>query len=67
MSLENLLKNLEENKRFSVQITEHRYIHPLEPSHRKLDLNEKLSDAIKGLGIARFWSHQVEAIDLIRQ
>jgi DEAD/DEAH box helicase domain-containing protein len=67
MSLDDLLAHLEENRRFSGQITEHRYIHALEPSHRKLDLNEKLSDVLKEQGIARFWSHQVEAIDLIRQ
>lgn len=67
MSLENFLANLEGNKRSGFQITEHRYIHPLGPSHRKLDLNARLSDVLKGLGIVRFWSHQAEAIDLIRQ
>lgn len=67
MSLEAFLANLEGNKRSGFQITEHRYIHPLEPSHRKLDLDGKISDVLKGLGIVRLWSHQAEAIDLIRQ
>ncbi len=64
MSLENFLANLEGNKRSGFQITEHRYIHPLDPSHRKLDLDRRISDVLKGLGIVRFWSHQAEAIDL---
>lgn len=67
MSLETFLANLEGNKRSGFLITEYRYIHPLEPSHRKLDLDGKISDVLERLGIVRLWSHQAEAIDLIRQ
>ena len=33
----------------------------------RLDLNEKLRDVLSGQGIRLFYSHQVEAVDLIRQ
>ncbi|MBI4685674.1 MAG: DEAD/DEAH box helicase [Nitrospirae bacterium] len=39
----------------------------MEPKYRKLDLNEKLREVFKKQGIEFFYSHQVEAIDLIRQ
>ncbi|HBR22097.1 MAG TPA: DEAD/DEAH box helicase [Nitrospiraceae bacterium] len=67
MPVINLIESLEKDDRFSPSITEHRYIHPAEPRYKKIDLNENLRGVLKNQGIELFWSHQVEAIDLIRQ
>ncbi len=67
MSVTDFLESLEKEKRFAYQLSEHRHIPSIEPRYMKLDLNEELRKALKGQGIERFWSHQVEAIDLIRQ
>ena len=67
MSIHGLIESLEKNKRFSETIASHKYIHPLEPKYMRLDLNEKLRDVLSGQGIRLFYSHQVEAVDLIRQ
>lgn len=67
MSIPNLIESLEKDDRFSPSITEHRYIHPVEPLYKKIDLDERVRRVFKNQGIELFWSHQVEAIDLIRQ
>ncbi|MCX5717645.1 MAG: DEAD/DEAH box helicase [Nitrospirae bacterium] len=67
MSILSLIESLEKDDRFSLSITEHRYIHPAEPLYKKIDLDERLRRVFKNQGIELFWRHQVEAIDLIRQ
>ena len=67
MSLVDFLDSLERNDRFSRQLAEHRYIPPVEPRHRKIDLDDRLRNVLIERGVERLWSHQVEAIDLIRQ
>lgn len=67
MSVIDFLESLEKNSRFKHQLAEHRYIPPVEPKFRAIDLTDRLRAVFKNEGIERFWSHQVEAIDLIRQ
>lgn len=67
MSVINLIESLEKDDRFNPSITEHRYIHPVEPLYKKIDLDERLREVLKNQSVELFWSHQVEAIDLIRQ
>ncbi|MFA4827782.1 MAG: DEAD/DEAH box helicase [Thermodesulfovibrionales bacterium] len=67
MPIDDLIESLEKDKRFSHQIAEHKYIHPIEPGYRKIDLNDRLRDVLEKQGVELFYSHQVEAIDLIRQ
>ncbi len=67
MSLVDFLDSLEQNERFSRQLAEHRYIPPVEPRHRKIELDDRLKNVLRERGVERLWSHQVEAIDLIRQ
>jgi len=67
MSITDFLESLEKEQRFALQLAEHRYVPPVGPRYAKLDLNEALRSVLKERGIERFWSHQVEAIDLIRQ
>lgn len=61
------LESLERDRFFSLQIAEHRYTPPVKPRYKKMTIDEKLEKTLKDEGITRFWSHQVEAIDLIRQ
>lgn len=61
------LESLKKDRFFSLQIAEHRYIPPVKPRYKKLIINEKLREVLRDEGIERFWSHQVEAIGLIRQ
>ena len=67
MSVTDIIESLEKDKRFAHQIAEHKYIHPVEPRYMKIDLNERLREVLNKQGINLFYSHQVEAIDLIRQ
>ncbi|MFN3481242.1 MAG: DEAD/DEAH box helicase, partial [Thermodesulfovibrionales bacterium] len=61
------LESLERDRFFSLQIAEHRYIPPLKPRYRDITIDERLREILRDEGITRFWSHQVEAIDIIRQ
>jgi DEAD/DEAH box helicase domain-containing protein len=67
MSIPDFIETLNRDKRFSRQIAELRYIPPMKARYGKLTLSEKLRDALKKQGIEQFYSHQEEAIDLIRQ
>lgn len=67
INITEFLESLEKDRFFSLQIAEHRYIPPVKPRYKKIVINDKLREVLKDEGIERFWSHQVEAIDLIRQ
>ncbi|NWF52406.1 MAG: DEAD/DEAH box helicase, partial [Nitrospirae bacterium] len=44
-----------------------RYIPPLKARYEKVIIHQRLRDVLRKRGIERFFSHQVEAIDLIRK
>ena len=67
MSVLDLIESLKRDKWLSLQISEHRYIPPIKPRYRKMEINDRLGKVLREEGIERFWSHQVEAIDLVRQ
>ncbi|HXX56772.1 MAG TPA: DEAD/DEAH box helicase [Thermodesulfovibrionales bacterium] len=67
MSVVDFLESLERERRFASQLAEHTYISSVAPRYKKLDLDENLRAVLGSRGMERFWSHQVEAIDLIRQ
>jgi DEAD/DEAH box helicase domain-containing protein len=67
MSIMDFLESLEKDRGFMLQLAEHRYIPPIEPRHRSLEIKDALKDVLAANGVRRFWSHQAEAIDLIRQ
>lgn len=67
MSVLDFIEFLKQNRSFSKQIVEHKYIHPAVPKYRKIDLHERLREVLKKQGVELFYSHQAEAIDLIRQ
>jgi len=67
MSIHNFIESLTSDRRFNLQLAAHQYIQPIKPRYMKLDLSESLTGVLKNRGIELFYSHQVEAIDLIRQ
>jgi DEAD/DEAH box helicase domain-containing protein len=67
MSITDFIETLNRDRRFNRQIAELKYIPPMKARYGKLILSEKLRDVLKKQGIWQFFSHQVEAIDLIRQ
>lgn len=66
MPILNFIESLKSDRKFSLQIVEHRYIPPVKAEYMKLVLSARLKDALKKYGINLFYSHQVEAINLIR-
>jgi len=67
MSITGFLESLEKDSRFMLQLAEHRYIPSIQPRHMKLEVKDALKEVLTRQGVGRFWSHQAEAIDLIRQ
>lgn len=67
MSILNFIESLKNDRKFSFEIVEHRYLPPVKPKYMRLDLSDRLRNVLKDRGIEIFFSHQVEAIDLIRQ
>lgn len=67
MSITNFIENIKKDKKFNLQVVEHKYIPPVQPRYVNLVLSERIKDVLRNRGIELFYSHQVEAIDLIRQ
>ncbi|MCE5194016.1 MAG: DEAD/DEAH box helicase [Nitrospiraceae bacterium] len=67
MGLTELIESLDNNKKFTSQIAEQKHIPPVLPRYSRLDIDDDLKTMFTSQGIERFWSHQIEAIDLIRQ
>jgi DEAD/DEAH box helicase domain-containing protein len=67
MSIQNFIESLEDDKKFHLQLVGHKYIPPVQPLFRKMTLAERLENAMGNRGIERFFSHQVEAVNAIRQ
>ena len=65
--MHSLIECLTRDERFSAQLAARRYIPPVEATYMKLDLSQRLADVFDERGIRSFYSHQTEAIDLIRQ
>jgi DEAD/DEAH box helicase domain-containing protein len=67
MSILNFIESMKNDRRFNTQIVEHKYISPLKAHYMKLVIPDRLKDVLKGRGLEYFYSHQVEAINFIRQ
>lgn len=67
MEIQDFIESLEKDREFQLQLAGEKYIHPVKPQFMKLDLDEKIRSVLEKSGIALFYSHQVKAIDLIRQ
>ncbi|MEW6214710.1 MAG: DEAD/DEAH box helicase [Nitrospirota bacterium] len=67
MLILDFIESLKNDRRFNLQIVEHKYIPPMKPRYMQLALSNRLGDVLKKRGIEMFYSHQVEAINSIRQ
>ena len=67
MDITDFIKSLDEDREFRLQLAGEKYVHPVMPQYMKLDLDERLRKYFGSRGIDLFYSHQVRAIDLIRQ
>lgn len=67
MEAQDFIESLGKDREFQLQLAGEKYIHPQKPQFMKLDLDEKIRAILEQRGIALFYSHQVRAIDLIRQ
>ena len=67
MSISDFIESFKKDVRFKHQITEIKYIPPVRPRYKELTLSIRLRDVLRRQGIELFYSHQVEAINLIRE
>ncbi len=67
MLIPDFIESLQVDKRFKEQISALKYIPPMKPRYRKIFLSEQVRDVLKQRSIELFYSHQVEAINLIRE
>ncbi len=67
MSITDFVASLEQDKRFKHQIAAIKYVPSMRPRYSQIFLSERLRDVLKRKGIELFYSHQVEAINLIRE
>jgi DEAD/DEAH box helicase domain-containing protein len=63
---EEFLQAIRSDKRFGAEIAECRYIPPVTPRYADLAMHERLRAVLADGGIARLWTHQVEAIEAVR-
>ena len=67
MSITNFIEIIENDRRFNLQIVEHKYIPPVQPLYNELTLSDNIREVLRNRGIELFYSHQVEAVHLLRQ
>jgi DEAD/DEAH box helicase domain-containing protein len=67
MFIPDFIESLKKDSRFKHQITEIKYIPPVKPGYKELGLSIRLRDVLRRRGIELFYSHQVEAINLIKE
>jgi DEAD/DEAH box helicase domain-containing protein len=67
MSIAEFVESLQEDRRFKHQIAALKYVHSMKPLYGKMSLSEPLRDVLKKRGIELFYSHQVEAVNLVRE
>ncbi len=67
MSIPEFVESLQEDRRFKHQIAALKYVPSMKPLYSKMSLSEPLRDALKKRCIELFYSHQVEAVNLIRE
>ena len=67
MGLPELVDFLEQDRETQLQVAGQKYLHPQAPRFLRLDLEERLRGVLRERGVTTFYSHQVMAIDLVRQ
>jgi DEAD/DEAH box helicase domain-containing protein len=67
MALGDFMETLERDREFQLQISGKKYIPPVEPRYADVNVDERLKAVLEQQGISRFYSHQAEAVESIRQ
>lgn len=65
--IEELIHSLEQDREFRLQLAGERHIPPVLPQFMKPDLSDRVREVLRARGVHLLYSHQVRAIDLIRQ
>ncbi len=67
MPIEDFIEFIKKDREFQLQVSGYKYIPPVPPHYVQLDLDERLKSALDQKGMSMFYSHQVNAVNLIRQ
>lgn len=66
-NINDFIDSLKKNRLISTGITAHEYIPSKEAIYNDIQIRDDLREVLKNRGIEKFYSHQAEGIDLIRQ
>jgi DEAD/DEAH box helicase domain-containing protein len=67
MPIKAFLDSLEKDREFQLQVTGHNYIPPSEPRYGEIHVSNTVGEALLQNGVASLYSHQTEALGLIRE
>lgn len=67
LSTKNFIESLINDRRYALQLAGYTYIPPVEPHYAHLELSGQLKDVLEKRGLDRFYSHQAEAINIVRK
>jgi DEAD/DEAH box helicase domain-containing protein len=66
MTVSDFVEDLKRDRTLRIDIAEHRYIPPVSPIYENLDIDGRLRAVLRGRGLEGFYSHQAEAIGMVR-
>lgn len=66
MDISQFIRGLESYDAIHLDVSEHRFRDPLDPRFAEVELAERLTRALKAQGLEKFYTHQREAIELLR-
>ncbi|MDA8339951.1 MAG: DEAD/DEAH box helicase, partial [Nitrospiraceae bacterium] len=66
-NINDFIDSLKKDRLINAGITAHKYIPPEGANFADLEMKDEIKNALKSRGIEKFYTHQVEGINLIRQ
>ncbi len=66
MDISDFIKGIEADTALRLGVSEHRFNPPVEPGFAELDIDERLKEALGKQGLKNLYTHQCEAIELLR-
>jgi len=67
MSIKEFLDSLEKDREFQLQVTGHNYLPSSQPRYGESHESGPVRDVLRQIGVRSLYSHQAEALELIRQ
>jgi DEAD/DEAH box helicase domain-containing protein len=67
VNTKNFIDSLKKDRLISTWITAHEYISSKDANYKDIEIRDELRKTLKSRGIEKFYSHQAEGINLIRQ